>query len=333
MGLERPALILDQPGGRVFGLLSLVETPNSNTKILFTPYAPHRHTPMRAFCETQAYERKSVMSESPQKLIPFAKIFEIAAIHIFGDPSLLEFIPDEKSLLVSPENMRKKSQEAAIQLSLLRSKHAEIKKALAAETDLEARLPLESQRDKLQAEIHATLQIWVPEPLLRDYAERYEKAQRASIILEKLHIACAGGKIALFLNSAIELPRDIISRTTGVRFLPKDSILKCEIDGETRSGIVFGDENETREWLACEDIAAGIYSTPDNRKKACAAQYEARILDPLTCNCTKEEHFIALKTRITGLRRKEFDSVHRSLARKHTQISEGGRPRKTPTQI
>ena len=273
------------------------------------------------------------MTESPQKLIPFAKIFEIAAIHIFGDPSLLEFIPDEKSVVVSPENMRKTSQEAAIQLPLLRSKHAEIKKALAAETDPGARLPLESQRDKLQAEIHATLQMWVPEPLLREYAERYEKTQRASIILEKLHIACAGGKIALFLNSAIELSRDIFSRASGVRFLPKDSILECEVDGETLSGIVFGDEKEVREWLDGEVVIAGIYDTRQKRERKCAEIYEARLLDPKTSNCSKDEHFAALREVIPGLLRKEFDAVRDRLAPKFPLTKKPGRRPKTHAEI
>lgn len=265
------------------------------------------------------------MRNSETKLIPFAKIFEISAIHIFDDPSLVEFIPDVNNTIASPENMRKKSQEAAIQLSLLHSKHAEIMKALATETDSEAREDLECRRDGFQAEIRATLEKWMSEGQLLDYEMRFEKRSRASIVFERLLNACAEEKIALFLNSETKLPSAILSRGSGARFLPKESILEYKIDGEIRSGIVCGDANEVREWLIGEDIVAGVFDTPEKRKRKCTALYEARLNAPQTCKCSKEGHFIAIKAVVPGLLKAEFESVRRALAVKIPSLTAPGR--------
>jgi hypothetical protein len=273
------------------------------------------------------------VTESPQKLIPFAKLFEIAAIHIFDDPSLIEFIPDGNNAIASPDILRKTSADAAIQLSLLHSKHDEIMKLPASEMDAETRIAHEKERDALQEKISATLQKWILEALLRDYEERFEKRNRAAIVAEKLLNTCAEGKISLFLNSETKLPPTILSRNSGARFLPKESILECEIDGEIRSGIVCGDENEVREWLAGEDVAAGVYDTREKRQRKCAELYEARLLDPKTCNCPADEHFTAIKEVIQGLLRKEFYAVRDRLAQKFPHINKPGRRPKTHPEI
>jgi hypothetical protein len=245
----------------------------------------------------------------------------------------VEFIRDGNTEIASPENLRKQSREAGIQLSLLDSKHAEIIKALTTETDSDERKALEFRRDGFQAEICATLQKWIPEGQLREYEMQFEKRYRAAIVLEKLLNACAEEKIALFLNSKTKLPPSILSRDTGARFLPKESILECEIDGEIRSGIICGDEKDVREWLIGEDIVAGVYDTREKRERKCAELYDARLLDPKTRDCSKDENFAAMKEVIPDLLRREFDAVRDRLAFKYPHVKKGGRRPKTSAEI
>lgn len=273
------------------------------------------------------------MTETQSKLISYAEIFQIAATHFYGDPSLIEFITDENNENEPPEMLRKKSLDARVRLSLLHSKHAEAVKSIPSAIDAETRVGFEYRRDELQAEIHAALQNWHSEPQLRDYEKRFEKQKSAAIVMERISNACTEGEITLFLNSRSNpLPAGVLSQASGARFLPKESVVECEINGETRSGIVCGDRKEVEKWLVNEDVAAGIYDTPEKRERACAARYEARLLDPATASCSKEEHYIAIEAAIPGLLRKEFESVRRGLGSKFPHIKNPGRRPNLPAE-
>jgi hypothetical protein len=126
------------------------------------------------------------------------------------------------------------------------------------------------------------------------------------------------------------LPARVLSQAPGARFLPEESVVECEIEGEIRWGIVFGDEIAVREWLFEEDVIAGVYDTADKRKRKCAELLEARLSDPLTRYRPKEEHFIVIKAIIPGLLWKEFAPVRRALGPKFPHILKPGRRSNSP---
>lgn len=272
------------------------------------------------------------MQNSETKFIPFAKLFEIAAIRIFRDPSLLAFIPDKNDATVRPDIVRKTAQEAAVRHSLAHSEHAEIAELLGKELAPAARTQLESRSNKLQEQIRAELQDLKPEPVLRDYEELFEKRKRAALVRATLLNAHAVGKIALYLNSDTELPPDVFARATGTRFVPRESVIKFEVDSETRAGFVMGAEKEFTEWLIDEYAVADDFDTPEKRERRCVKLYEARILDKKTSAFSQDKHFVAIKAEIPSLRRKEFDSAHRELRLKYPHIGKGGRRKKTPSE-
>jgi hypothetical protein len=272
------------------------------------------------------------MTESQSKIISYAEIFQIAATHFFGDPGLIEFIPDKNNENEPPEMLRKKSLEANIRHSLLLAKHQETVDSLRSENDAEAQDRLKKRRDELQAQIQETGPHIQSEPQLREHENRFEKQNRAAFVRAIISNACADGKIPLFLNSELRLPPNILARESGVRFLPKESIVEWEIDGEFRPGIVYGDEIAVKEWLLEEGVIAGVYDTADKRKRKCAELLEARLSNPLTRNCSKEEHLIAIKAVIPELLRKEFESVRRALGPKFSFMMKPGRRPNLPAE-
>lgn len=269
------------------------------------------------------------MSELQSKLISYAEIFRIAATHIYGDPSLIEFIPDENNEIIPPKLLRKKSLEAKVRLSLLHAKHKETVDSLRSENDAEARDRLRKRRDELQAQIHETGPHIQSEPQLREYENRFEKQNHAAFVRAIISNACADGKIPLFLNSEIRLPQNILAPGSSARFLPKESILECEIDGEWTFGIVGGDEEEVRQQFKGKAAMKPVSDNPQSRREKCEELLTARLDVPETHLCTKAEHLMAIKPAVPGLLQKEFDWVRRKLSSKYPILTARGRRPKT----